>query len=246
MFNTIQIGIMSNTSKDKKHKGSYKRMRELVCEQNRQLIENEINESIEWICPQAGVDKECQLNSKNIMERLGLTDNKFFNGFWPKRAPQWDGMFIATTSKTLYLIEAKSHLSEISSGNKPPVKGDNNYESKKENFKKKKKSLRELMMCFNVDSNKENYWLHTYYQIANRIAFHNKVLEACPNDKIKDVKLVFLNFVDDPDWKKENKHVSEDGWNIKYNSILDKMGITEDQLTEKGIYIWNMDAKLLR
>ena len=204
---------MSNTSKSKTQKGSYKRMRELVCDHNRHLIENKIKEPFEWICPQVGVDKECQLNSKSIMEKLGLPDN-YFTDFWPQRAPQWDGMFIAKTNKTLYLIEAKSHLSEISSGNKPPVEGDNN-ESKNRNFTMKSDSLIYLMKCFDVDDNdetKKNYWLHTYYQIANRIAFHIKIKEekkkkkACANIKIKDVKLIFLNFVDDPDWKKENKH----------------------------------------
>lgn len=34
-----------------RNKGSYKRMRELVLEQNLYLIEDLINEPIQWICP---------------------------------------------------------------------------------------------------------------------------------------------------------------------------------------------------
>ena len=41
-----------------RYRGSYKRMRELVLDQNKHLIEEMINEPIVWICPQIGNDAE--------------------------------------------------------------------------------------------------------------------------------------------------------------------------------------------
>ena len=48
-----------------RNKGSYKRMRELVLEQNTYLIEDLINEPIQWICPNSESGKELQLNRKD-------------------------------------------------------------------------------------------------------------------------------------------------------------------------------------
>lgn len=216
-------------------------MRELVCEKkNKQLIEKVIKESLKWICPQIGNDSELQLNGKELMKRLSLPDN-LFEGFWPQRAPQWDGLFISTKSKTLYLIEAKSHITEISKGNYKPKTRVQSYDTKIHNYNMKCKSLRKVMKYFNVNDDKEEYWLHNYYQIANRLAFLLKVKEVCPNKKIKDVKLIFLNFVNDPDWKKENKHASDEEWNKKYETILNQMGITKKQMSSNGAFVWNID-----
>lgn len=221
-------------------KGSYKRMRELVCKENTKIIENKIKDSVIWICPQEGDYKEYQLNGKGIIKKLGLPDG-LFDDFWPKRAPQWDGLFIASSSKTLYLIEAKSYLNEITKGNYAPKSSDSNYETKLENYNIKCNSLRKLLTYFNVDTKKEEYWLHKYYQIANRIAFFLKIKESLPNNIIQDVKLLFLNFVNDPDWKKENKHASNKDWNKKYTIIIEDLGLTWKKLSKKGVCIWNVD-----
>ena len=226
-----------------RYRGSYKRMRELVLDQNKHLIEEMINEPIVWICPQIGNDAELQLNGKGLMKLLDLPEN-FFDGFWPRRAPQWDGLFISKVSKTLYLIEAKSHITEISKGNYEPKSGVRNYETKIYNYNMKCNSLRNVMKYFNVNDDRNNYWLHHYYQIANRLAFLLKIKEACPNKEIKDAKLIFLNFVNDPDWLKSNKQASDEEWNKKYETILNKMGITEIDLSDNDAFIWNIDLNL--
>lgn len=176
------------------------------------------------------------------MNCLGLSEDLFL-GFWPQRSPQWDGMFIAKQSKTLYLIEAKSHLAEISRGNKLAKQYNKEQEA---NYNMKCKSLRSLMSNFKVDDSKEDIWLHKYYQISNRIAFHLKTKEVLPNKKINNVKLVFLNFVNDPDWISVGKHASENDWKKKYDTIFKEMGINKEQFTENEIFIWNVDASRLK
>lgn len=225
-----------------RNKGSYKRMRELVLKQNTCLIEDLTNEPIQWICPNRENGKELQLTGKATLNCLGLSEDLFL-GFWPQRSPQWDGMFIAKQSKTLYLIEAKSHLAEISRGNKLAKQYNKEQEA---NYNMKCKSLRSLMSNFKVDDSKEDIWLHKYYQISNRIAFHLKTKEVLPNKKINNVKLVFLNFVNDPDWISVGKHASENDWKKKYDTIFKEMGINKEQFTENEIFIWNVDASRLK
>lgn len=226
-----------------RNKGSYKRMRELVLDQNLYLIEDLINEPIQWICPKHENGRELQLNGKDTLTFLGLPKD-FFLGFWPQRSPQWDGMFIAKQSKTLYLIEAKSYLAEIKRGNKLAKQ----YSKKQEdNYNMKCNSLRSLMNYFKVEGDsKEDIWLHKYYQISNRIAFHLKIKEMIPNEKINNVKLVFLNFVNDPDWISVGKHASSNDWEKKYNTIFNEMGVTKEQFTENEVFIWNVDASRLK
>ena len=85
-----------------------------------------------------------------------------------------------------------------------------------------------------------------YYQISNRIAFHLKIKEMIPNEKINNVKLVFLNFVNDPDWMSVGKHASSNDWEKKYNTIFNEMGVTKEQFTENEVFIWNVDASRLK
>lgn len=153
-------------------------------------------------------------------------------------------MFIAKQSKTLYLIEAKSYLAEIKRGNKLAKQ----YSKKQEdNYNMKCNSLRSLMNYFKVEGDsKEDIWLHKYYQISNRIAFHLKIKEMIPNEKINNVKLVFLNFVNDPDWMSVGKHASSNDWEKKYNTIFNEMGVTKEQFTENEVLIWNVDASRLK
>ena len=226
-----------------RYKGSYKRMRELVLEQNTYLIEDLINEPIQWICPNSESGKELQLNRKDTLTFLGLPKDLFLN-FWPQRSPQWDGMFIAKQSRTLYLIEAKSYIAEIKRGNKLAKQYNKEQEA---NYNMKCNSLRSLMNYFKVDGDSnEDIWLHKYYQISNRIAFHLKIKEMIPNEKINNVKLVFLNFINDPDWMSVGKHASSNDWEKKYNTIFNEMGVTKEQFTENEVFIWNVDASRLK
>lgn len=101
----------------------------------------------------------------------------------------------------------------------------------------------------NTPANKE-YWCKQYYQIANRIAFQQKLITIARKEKVNyvDVKMIFLNFVNDRTWEKEKKMVrSANDWDIYYdNKILPLMKISRKQLTSNNIYIINVDLDILK
>lgn len=220
-------------------KGSYKRMRELKEKENILLLTDIPKESIKWLSPDKN-GKECQLNRQSMIKALGLPNN-YFDKFWPKRGPQWDGLVITEGSKTLYMIEAKSYCGEISKGN--VLRKDANEQQKK-NHELKCNSLKEAMSFFNIDDAKGKIWMEKYYQISNRIAFYLHIKKALPTSKIDGAQLLFINFYDDPDWK--NKHSSQEKFKIKYDKILNEMGLTYKQLEENGIFIRFIDANQIK
>lgn len=227
-----------------RNKGSYKRMRFLIHEENTYLLEKEkcISDTLQWICPTLSDSKEYQLNSSKILNKLGISA-KEFEGFWPNRQPQWDGIAYSKKTRTLYLFEAKSHRSEIRCGNKLD---DSNNENKQVNFDLKCECLRKAMMEVVNNPDYEEAWLHKYYQISNRIAFLLKLKSLCPTEKIKDVKLIFLNFVNDPDWVTANKQMSFSQWEEKYKNIYETMGLTESRLNELGAFVINFDSEQMK
>lgn len=198
-------------------------------------FDNELKTKLDWICPKKIkkgnkiVYKECQLN-RDVLKGLGLPANAL-DDFWPNRGPQWDG--IAVGDNTLYLIEAKSHFSEIYS----------KYNSKsKTNKKTIKDRISEIRNNYGSNANIK-IWMDNYYQIANRLAFLSKMKELSSSDKAKynDVKLVFVNFENDPTW--EDKAVPKDRWNKKYEDVLKELDIKKDKLKEGGVLIMCIDAK---
>ena len=238
MFNYYKIARMD------RNKGSYKRMRLLIREENTHLLEKEksINDTLQWICPTLSDSKENQLNSSKILNEFKISA-KDFEGFWPKRQPQWDGIAYSKKTRTIYLFEAKSHRSEIRCGNKLD---DSNNEKKQKNYDLKCNSLRNAMMEVVKNSDYEKAWLHKYYQISNRITFLLKLKSICPTEKIKDVKLIFLNFVNDPDWVPANKQMSFSQWEEKYKEIYKSMGLTKSRLNELGAFVINFDSEQMK
>ena len=206
---------------------------------NKGLFQDMIGDEIEWICPtQDG--KEYQLNNPKILDRFNISHD-VFNGYWPQRQPQWDGLAYSSKTSTLYLIEAKSHNTEIARGNKP---NDSDNEAKISNYKLKCQRLRETEKTIIRSYQYEDAWLHKYYQISNRIAFHLKLKSLCPTENLNAIKLIFLNFIDDPDWKQEKKQMSEEQWKNKYHKIYLEMGIKDESiLTNLDIFVINFDSK---
>lgn len=56
-----------------------------------------------------------------------------------------------------------------------------------------------------------------------------------------DVKLIFLNFKNDPTWGK--KAVKCDEWIKKYDKIWDELGVNKNMLEEEGVLIIDIDGK---
>lgn len=194
-------------------KGSKLEMQKItntVTEKNK--LDLKLNDTLTWLSPLANQKfKEYQLSS--LASQLGIPNGSF--SFWPQRQPQWDGIAIGEKG-TLYLFEGKSHLGET----KSTLKSTNNVN----------KTL--ITNTFNsywqqykiTDNTIQQHWLKGNYQIANRIVFLNEIKKIN-----KNVKLVFLNFVNDPYWLPKNKAVvNGTDWDNHYDGIFKSMDINNN------------------
>ena len=104
---------MSNTSKGKATKGSKLMMQIAASPLQKCIIDEKLGEELVWLSPIEETDyEEYQMSETEVCKFLGLEKKKENFLFWPRRQPQWDGIAIGKKSATLYIFEAKSHLSE--------------------------------------------------------------------------------------------------------------------------------------
>jgi hypothetical protein len=203
----------SNTSKGRGIKGSKYWMQRVIEEDTlRSKLDAMIGETLEWISHLAGPQKtydEYQLNDRCICEKIKISQqeaNDLFS-FWPKRQPQWDGIAFNTTGETIYLVEAKAHLSEL----------DSKCAATNENSKKMIiNSMSDVKNLYYSEGDFE-YWVNKYYQLGNRLTFLKKLSEK-PFGKVVSVKLVLLNFVNDT-----YIPTSEEEWKEHYKLVWKKM-----------------------
>ena len=217
-------------------KGSKGTMKCLV-EEHEKEFSKLLNGNIEWISPtKAAGYKEFQLN-KSILNWLGLPVDAL-KDFWPERGPQWDGIALDYDNKILYLLEAKSHFSEISPRS-------NNSDKSESNLQMIKESISDIKNYYGSNADIKDIWMDKYYQIANRLAFLKKMKKLSSEydeAKYKDVKLIFLNFENDPTWGKDIA-VPKGGWNKKYDQIWKEMDIDKNQLEKEGVLKIDIDTE---
>lgn len=219
-------------------KGS-KGMIQCLVKEHKELLDQRLGAVLRWISP---IEKdgfaEYQLNGDKFSTELGYSSNAF-NNFWPSRQPQWDGVAMDDEHKILYLVEAKSYLSEIRSGN---YLAEDASENQKLNFSLKEKALLNIKRYYGSDGDNK-WWLQTYYQITNRLAFLQKMKELGTSSAIyHDVKLIFLNFENDHSWDAEKKSVPINRWKQKYDMILNNLCISREQLQHEGVLIIDIDG----
>jgi hypothetical protein len=235
----------SNTSIGRARKGSKFQMQRIVLPENKKVFDDFIQDELNWFSPLMENNfVEYRMNSPILLNKLGITQKvkqEFLDSlFWPSPQPQWDGIAFGRNN-TLYLFEAKSHISEIQPG----------IEGNKDNDRIKYDSI---MRCSNllfgiedIPSNRDR-WCRQFYQISNRITFANKLKEIKANGygTYERVKLILLNFINDRTWEKDNLMVKDSlSWNTHYKKILVKLGIDENQCADNDIYIKNFDLNLL-
>ena len=225
---------MSNTSKGRGTKGSKFWMQVVVENSNlRDELDNQIGESLEWLSPLAGNNEEFleyKLNQKVMLDKLGITEEEGKNifSFWPNNQPQWDGLAISKDGETLYLVEAKAHLSELNSKlsatNPTSVKQITN-------------TMREVHKEYFASGNFEA-WTDKYYQLANRLTFLKK-LQLVRFPVINKVKLVLLNFVDDF----TNIETQTIEWEAHYKKVFNEMIGTEKAPLEVIVVNYNVSNR---
>lgn len=218
-------------------KGS-KGMLQCLVKEHKSLLDEKLGVNLTWISPIESTQfQEYQLNGKFISTEVGLPSNAF-DSFWPSRQPQWDGLAMDDEHNTLYLIETKSHLSEIKSGNY--LAKDPN-EKQKANYRLKQNTIINIKKHYHSNAD-DKLWLNSYYQITNRLVFLQKMKELSFVAKYNDVRLIFLNFENDRSWEAENKSVPKGGWEKEYEKILQELHISKEQLLNEGVLIINIDG----
>ena len=229
---------MSNTSKGKASKGSKFMMQIAASRLPKQIIDTKLNDELVWLSPIEDTDyEEYQLSENKVCDFLGITPDKHTFAFWPARQPQWDGIAIGRYSGILYLFEAKSHLKE--------TKTDCSASSE---ISRKQISETMWQVANGVYDLKdrsvfEYYWMNNYYQLANRLTFLHKMKELSVNARFyDDVKLVLLNFVNDPTWEKKERVSSAGQWTDHYNHIFTDMKIERNKAMEQGLIELNYSA----
>ncbi len=148
-------------------KGSQKWIQKLVNEEpdmlNRQLRINlhlPEDEAIEWLSP-LKKDEYAEYRDKAVLDLLGISLGTIpTSTFWPQGGPQWDGL--GKTSRSVFLIEAKSHISELLSSLQ--AKDPTSIKTIHYSLEKTKKAL---------GSKTDFDWSNTFYQYANRLAHVN-------------------------------------------------------------------------
>jgi hypothetical protein len=172
-------------------KGSKKWIQKLINEepevlnsQIRRKLNLPDNEMIEWRSPLKS-DGYAEYRDEAFLERLGVKLEKMpLSQFWPEGGPQWDALGKSSSGK-LFLVEAKSHISELISTLK--AKDENSAKRIEESLKATKDFL----------NSKSGFdWSKCFYQYTNRLAH----LYLLRKSKFQ-AYLVFVYFVDDLEMK---------------------------------------------
>jgi len=213
-------------------KGSQKWMQKLVNEKPDLLnspIKTQLNlpndEEIHWQSPLAE-DGYAEYQDQAFLDLLGIKLPKVpLSDFWPSRGPVWDGLGRSETGKA-FLVEAKSHISEVLS----PKTGAGIT-----SLRKIKKSLNDTKVF--LHSNSEHDWSSIFYQYTNRLA-HLYLLRAFNE---VPAYLVFVYFVNDKDM---NGPKSMDEWNGALSLLTSYLGIGRHKLSKYIADIF-IDVRLL-
>ncbi len=217
---------MSNTSVGRGIKGSKLWIQNVIeTEAMRNKLDNMIaGESLTWLSPLAPEYREYELREDHICSHLGISSKEIFS-FWPYRQPQWDGIALSCDKSTLYIVEAKAHLTELES--KCMAKSE-------ASIQKIHASLKYVMKKY---YNTDNFdaWINSYYQLANRLTFL-RILNEKSFGTIKNIKLVLLNFVNDYTYKP----TTEKEWQEHYKEVFKIM--TGSEKTPSDVILINYNV----
>lgn len=168
-------------------KGSQKWIQKLVNEkpellnlQIRRNLKFSEDENIQWLSPLKS-DRYAEYRDQAFINLLDAELKQTpLAQFWPKGGPQWDALG-KSSSKKLFLVEAKSHISELISMLK--ARNPNSERRIIESLKETRDHL---------GSETDFDWSRGFYQYANRLAY----LYLLRKNQLP-AYLVFVYFVND-------------------------------------------------
>jgi hypothetical protein len=143
-----------------------------------------------------------------------------WKNYWPQggQSQSWDAVLCcwpvipdSEKKEEWIIVEAKAHLNELESSSKA---GDESKEKIASAFEATQKR-------FNIQT--QNSWFEKYYQLANRLAFINFLLDNDIQGSI--LNIYFINgWPDDP----VKNVVKKEAWQEKIKDEYDYLGLTTD------------------
>ena len=156
---------MARHSQSACYKGSQKWIQRLVNERQELLNLRITKESrlpegddITWLSPLKD-DDYAEYSDEGCLRLLGVNlEKRPLTSFWPQNGPQWDALGRSRSGK-LFLVEAKSHISELVSSIRAKDRSS---------VQRIRQSLEETKDFLNSSS--EVDWSFGFYQYVNRLA----------------------------------------------------------------------------
>ena len=184
------------------------------------------SQTISWVSP-LKADEYAEYRDEEFLERLNIElTSRPLSSFWPRRGPQWDGLGRAQDG-SVFLVEAKAHLSEIQS---PPSQAGDASRRWIET------SLKEVKSYLGVESDVD--WSGLYYQYANRIA-HLYLLRELNNIP---AYLIFLGFIND---REMSGPIMEEEWHASICELETYLGLpSKHKLSDFILHVY-LDVSLL-
>lgn len=226
---------MSRKTYTEETHGSQKDL-QILANQHQDILNHELSKilnktiKLEWLSPLKD-DDYAEYVDQNFINRLDINSRiiKPLNDFWPNGGANWDGL--AKDNETIFLIEAKAHISEqmIESTGATSIESINLI----------KKSLEETKAFLDVKSD-VSWCKENYYQYANRIAHLYYLREI---NKI-DAHLLFIYFLNDK--TVTGKSETKEDWKQAINDVYKKLELEKNNKLSDFIHNIFIDTNLLK
>lgn len=226
---------MSRKTYTEETHGSQKDL-QILANQHQDILNHELSKilnktiKLEWLSPLKD-DDYAEYVDQDFINRLDINSRiiKPLNDFWPNGGANWDGL--AKDNETIFLIEAKAHISEqmIESTGATSIESINLI----------KKSLEETKAFLDVKSD-VSWCKENYYQYANRLAHLYYLREI---NKI-DAHLLFIYFLNDK--TVTGKSETKEDWKQAINDVYKKLELEKNNKLSDFIHNIFIDTNLLK
>ena len=226
---------MSRKTYTEETHGSQKDL-QLLANQHQDILNRELSKildktiELEWLSPLKD-DDYAEYVDQDFINRLDINSQiiKPLKEFWPNGGANWDGL--AKDNKTIFLIEAKAHISEQMI--------ETTGASSEKSLALIEKSLEDTKAFLNIKSD-ISWCKKNYYQYANRIAHLYYLREL---NKI-DAHLLFIYFLNDKTVTEKSE--TKEDWKKAINEVYKSLKLEKNNKFSDFIHHIFIDTKLLK
>ncbi len=204
-------------------KGSQKWL-QICVKDSPELLQPASYPKLAWLSPLA-CDDYAEYQDSSFLKLLGMDYLKSqLEEFWPRKGPVWDGLAVA--GDTVFLIEAKAHLSEFFT---PATSASNKSRALI------KKSLAKVSN--ELGAIPRASWSEVFYQYSNRLA-HLWFLRS----NGVNAKMVFVSFVGDNEMHGPENELE---WAVIFKAADYVLGLPKKHKLSKHIIHVHPDVRSL-